>query len=93
MLTLYLSPLLDMYNDEAISYAMSDRADRRSTRPLALNPAPSGWDEAYLVEHACLHNLKDVSVVIPCEEYSGSRYNSEALSYTYQGKISSRCWR
>ncbi|MBR3866398.1 MAG: ATP-binding cassette domain-containing protein, partial [Butyricicoccus sp.] len=32
---------------------------------VSINPAPLPWSEGYIVEHAQLHNLKDVSVTIP----------------------------
>ncbi|MBP3311581.1 MAG: excinuclease ABC subunit UvrA [Butyricicoccus sp.] len=32
---------------------------------IEINSAPKPWQEGFLVEHACLHNLKDMSVTIP----------------------------
>lgn len=38
---------------------------RSITKPIPVNPRPRSWQEAFRVEHANLHNLKDVSVDIP----------------------------
>lgn len=32
---------------------------------IAVNPAPKPWTESFPIEHAAMHNLKDVSVEIP----------------------------
>lgn len=34
-------------------------------RKIAINPSPRPWREGFPMEHACLHNLKDLSVTIP----------------------------
>ncbi|MCI8423336.1 MAG: excinuclease ABC subunit UvrA [Lawsonibacter sp.] len=34
-------------------------------KPVQINPAPLPWTEGFPIEHASLHNLKDVSVTIP----------------------------
>lgn len=44
----------------------SDTLTARSLREkIAVNPAPLSWSEGFPIEHARLHNLKDVSAVIP----------------------------
>ena len=32
---------------------------------IVLNSSPIPWEQGFAIEHACLHNLKDVSVTIP----------------------------
>lgn len=44
----------------------ADTLTARSLRdPMTVNPSPRPWTEGYRIEHAKVHNLKDLSVVIP----------------------------
>lgn len=49
---------------EGLKAAGTLTASAMRERPVP-NPAPRPWTEGYAIEHARLHNLKDVSVTIP----------------------------
>lgn len=55
-----------VYQGDLDGLRARDTLTARSLREgIALNPAPLPWTEGFPIEHACLHNLKDVSVTIP----------------------------
>lgn len=51
-------------NLEGLKTAGTLTASAMREKPVP-NPAPKPWTEGYAIEHARLHNLKDVSVTIP----------------------------
>ena len=51
-------------NLEGLKAAGTFTASAMREKPVP-NPAPKPWTEGYAIEHARLHNLKDVSVTIP----------------------------
>ena len=55
-----------IYQGDLAGLRQADTPTARSMRqPLTPNPAPKGWTEGCRLEHAVLHNLKDVSVTVP----------------------------
>ena len=67
-----LGPLAGTLGGEVVFQGTVDelrRAGTKTARTLterfAVNPTPRPWQEGFCVEHACLHNLKDVSVTVP----------------------------
>lgn len=55
-----------VYQGDLDGLRSSDTLTARSLREkITVNPAPLQWKEGFPIEHANLHNLKDVSVTIP----------------------------
>lgn len=55
-----------IYQGDISGLRQTDTPTGRSLRlTLTPNPAPRPWTEGFSLEHAVLHNLKDVSVTIP----------------------------
>lgn len=55
-----------VYQGSAEALRKADTVTAQALRAtVTVNPAPRPWQESYRVEHATLHNLKDLSVTFP----------------------------
>ena len=67
-----LGPLAGSHGGELVYQGSLDGLCRSGTltaqslrEKITVNPAPLPWNEGFAIEHATLHNLKDVSVTVP----------------------------